>query len=806
MLFNYLKVAWRNIRAYKFYSFVNIIGLTIGLTCSTLIAIYIIDELSYDRFHPDAENIYRVGINGSLSGQKFNAVVSCAPMSATLVEEFPEVSESIRMHVWDNVNMSYEENAFVERYVLLADSNFFQFWNFNLIEGNPETVLKGVNKMVLSEEAAIKYFDWKGPGDTSPIGKIVNMGTGSRTCEITGIVENAPSNSHFSYDVIFSMESWEQSRQEFWVSNNFHTYFKKNPEVPIEETQLKLDGLVDKYVAPQIEQALGMDMDEFREKGDAYAYFTQAMLDVHLTSNYDGELMPNGNITYVYIFGAVAVFILILASINFMNLATARSSSRAKEVGIRKTVGASRGSLTFQFLAESILFSFIAIFPSVILIYLALPYFNSISGKELEFIVFTSPMILFGLIGLALTLGLLSGIYPAVYLTAFKPVEVLKGKVRAGLKSGGVRGTLVVFQFLIGIWLIISTVIVYRQLNMMQNRNLGFEKENVLVIDNARKLGENLQSFKEELKKYNEVLNASISNGYPSQVNGNTVFRPEGAEDQLFFVLVADHDHLATLGYEISKGRFFDKERPSDSLAIVLNQSAMDQLGWEAINGQKIWGFWNSVNGDNYEMVGVVEDFNFESLRQSIRPLAFLYSADGNFISVRLSAGDVADKVALIEEKWNEFVPEAAFEYTFLDQEFDALYRSEQRMGNLAIIFTSLAIFVACLWLFGLATFTSEQRAKEIGIRKVMGASSQRIVYLLTKEFTKLVAIAFILAIPLSYFTMDYWLQDFAFKIDIGVLSFIIGGFAALLIAWLTVGYQSYKAAATNPVNSLKSE
>ena len=516
--------------------------------------------------------------------------------------------------------------------------------------------------------------------------------------------------------------------------------------------------------------------------------------------------MPNGSISYLYIFGAVAIFILLLASINFMNLATARSASRAKEVGIRKTVGATRTLLTTQFLAESTLYSFLSIIPALIVIYLVLPSFNSLAGKQLEFTVFSEPMIFVGIVTLALLLGLLSGIYPALFLTSFKPIDVLKGRMRSGLKSGGVRGVLVVFQFVIGICLIICTVIVYQQLNLMQSRNLGFDKENVLVVDNARKLGDKLQAFKEELKMYDEVVNASVSDGYPSRIQSNTVFRPAGGEDNLFFVLAADHDHLSTIGYGMTQGRFFESERPSDSLSVVLNEAAIKQIGWQEFDNQEIWGFWRSQEGDNFTTIGVIQDFNFESLRQKIRPLAILYSKDGNYLSIRFSKGNVEEKVALIESKWKEFVPEAAFEYSFLDQEFDALFRTEQRLGNLAIIFTGLAILVACLGLFGLATFTSEQRSKEIGIRKVMGASSGKIVFILTQEFTKLVIFAFVIAIPLSYFAMDYWLRDFAYKIDIGVVSFFIGGITALVISWLTVGYQSFKAAISNPVKSLRSE
>ncbi|MDH5382945.1 MAG: ABC transporter permease, partial [Cyclobacteriaceae bacterium] len=703
---------------------------------------------------------------------------------------------------WDNVLISYEDKAFTEENILLADSNFFEFFNFKLIEGDPSTALTGVNKIVVSEDAAIKYFNWQGPGDTSPLGKIIHLGTGDRTCEVTGIVENMPSNSHIPYDMVFSMVSWDQSKSTAWVSNNFYTYFKKRPDVPIEETQEKLNGLVKKYVGPQLEQFLGKSLEQFEKEGDIYKYFTQPMSEIHLYSDYEAEFMPGGNISYLIIFGAIALFIVLLACINFMNLSTARSASRAKEVGIRKTVGASRLRLSAQFLSESVLFSVISVIPTLILVYIFLGPFNTISGKQLDYGIFLDFRLYLIIFGLAIFIGILAGSYPALYLTSFRPAEVLKGKVRMGMKSSGVRSILVVFQFFISITLIICTLIVFKQLKMLQNKDLGFEKENVLVIDNANKLGDQKKAFRNELIKYNEIVNASISQSVPPNINNNTVFRPEGTEqDQLMYLYLADENHLATLGYTMSDGRFFSKENPADSMALLLNEAAMKQIEWKEIEGKRIRTFFYTETGDYFNVIGVIKDFNYESLKENVRPLAFAYSDRGNYISVRLSKGNVNEKVKFIEEKWNEFTNNSPFQYKFIDEEFDALFKEEQRFGSLSIVFTGLAIFIACLGLFALATFMSEQRAKEISIRKVMGASSNLIVMLLSKDFTRLVVISFLLSIPISYYFMDQWLQGFAYKTDIGYWSFILAGGGAILISLLTVGFQSFKAAIGNPVN-----
>ena len=806
MLKNYFKVGLRSLLKNRFYSLINLLGLSVGITCSVLLFLYVNDELSYDKFHKDYDNIHRVTLFGSLAGQKFNMPVANAQLAKTMKEEFPEVEAAIRLNLWNEILMAYEEKSFSEEYVLLADSNFFSFFDFNLIEGDPDNVLTGPNKIVISEDLAIKYFDWKGPGDNSPLGKLMKFSTGTRTVEVTGIVENTPSNSHIPYDLILSMESYEGSRNTQWVSNNFFTYFKKRPDVAIETTHENLDKLVDKYVAPQIEQFLGKSMEEFEQNGDMYRYRTQAFSDIHLRSNLEVELKPGGNISYVYILSAIGIFVLLLACINFMNLSTARSASRAKEVGIRKTSGSTKTSILAQFLTESVIISILSLLPAFLLIYISLSPFNSIAGKTLGYDIFFNPFFYLGMLSLAILVGILAGLYPAFYLNKFRPVEVLKGKLSKGAKNSGLRSFLVVFQFSISIVLIICTLIVYKQLNMMQTKNLGFDKENILIIDNARKLGNQLTTFRDEITKYDDVLHASVSQSYPPYIMNNSVLMGEGSDEQeLFHLYFADEYHLQTLGFELAEGRFFDIGK-GDSSVFIINEAAMNKLNWESIENKRLRHFFNSEEGTLDKVVGVVKDFNFQSLRTEIRPLAFRYTNNGSILSIRLSKGDVRKKVEFIEGLWNQYTDNAAFQYSFIDQEFNKLFESERRLGQVSIIFTSLAIFVACLGLFGLATFMGEQRKKEIGVRKVLGASNAKIVSMLVKNFAILVFIGFIIAIPISSYFMNEWLQTFAYKTSVGIIPYLTAGAGAMIVATLTITVQSYRASASNPVQSLRSE
>jgi putative ABC transport system permease protein len=808
VFFNYLKIALRNIQRQKFYAFINITGLTIGFITSLLIVLYIVDEFSYDKFHNDAELIYRVNLFGRMSGQEFNSCYTSAPVAASFAEEIPEVEEVCRITQWEDITVEYIEDAYTEKTVLLADSNFFDFFNFNLIQGDPKTVLSKPFSLVLTETVANKIFGYAGPGDSSPIGQNLEFGIDKWTCTITGIVENPPPNSHFHFSMILSMGSWDYSRSPVWVSNSLLTYIKLNENANWQDVEAKFPGMVRKYIGPQVQQYLGISFDEFLEQGGAYGFYLQPLLDIHFSPEVDLHLEPGGNMNTIYLLIAIVIFIIVIACINFMNLSTARFSGRAKEVGVRKSVGGSISSLRFQFLMESVFYTLISLILAQIVLMFILPQFNVLSGKLLTIRVLYNFYYLTGILFLVFIVGLLAGSYPAFYLTSFRPVEVLRGRIKSGMKSKGIRRILVIFQFTMSIGLIICTLLIYKQLQYLQNKDFGFDKNNVLVIRNAESLGSSKIAFKEELLKLPEVLNASVCNLVPPDVNYSDVFRPRGEDTQErgSNYCIVDEDLLKTLKLSMVDGRFFSKEFPSDSRAVVINEAAARLLGWENPVGQKLQTFWKEDDEDVREVIGVVKDYNFQSLEEEITSLVIFLGTEGNNLLVRLTPGDVNRKINLIQSKWKSFAHGASFDYSFIADNFNAKFRKEQQLSKIFLVFTCLAIIIASLGLLGLATFTAEQRSKEIGIRKAMGASSNGIVKLMSMEYLKLIFISFIIAIPLSYGMINWWLKNFAYKTNLGVISFLIGGVIALFIAILSVGYQSIKAASRNPVDSLRYE
>ena len=808
MLKNYFKVAIRNLFRHKFYSFINIFGLTTGIAVSLLILFYIYDELSYDKFHADADRIYQVYLKAKLQGKAIDGANTCAPLAAASRDEITGVDDAIRINIWRDIVIRYEDKMFTEKKLLLADSNFFSFFSFELLEGNPQNILRDPNQIILTETAAIKYFGYVVGQDDSPLGEMVLMGTDKTNCEIVGIVKDPPRNSHFHFDMILSMETWDYSRQTMWLSNSLYSYLKINENSTQEQIQEKMKLMVDKYIGPEVEQFLGVSLEEWREAGDNYGYFIQPMTDIRLHSSLDGNIEPPGNIAYVYLLSLVSIFIILIACINFMNLSTARSAGRAKEVGIRKTVGATKKGLVAQFLLESIIISAVSTFLAIGVLYLALPFFNQITEKSIGFDIILSKYSILAMIIVMVVVGILAGSYPAFYLTSFQPTEVLKGKIRMGTKSRWIRSSLVVFQFAISVFLIVSTLIIYKQLKMVQEKNLGFDKENVLIIDNARTLGDDKQAFKKNLENLSSIKSVSISNFVPPHVHSNSVYFPNGnrEESTLFHQIYADHDYLSTIDLHMYEGRYFSEDFPSDSSAVIINKKGMETLGWTSHEGNQI-AEPNREGGANiYNVVGIVDDFNFSSLKNEIEPLIIFLADWGNLMPVRLVPGNIAEKIKEIESKWKEIAPGEPFDYAFLDENFDAMFQAEQRLGKIFVMFTSLTIFIACLGLFGLASFIAEQRAKEIGIRKAMGASVGSVVILLSREYTKLVFISIVFAVPAVIFLMNWWLENFAYKTEIGVMSFVIGGLAALAISWLTVSYQSIRAAITNPTEALRYE
>ena len=800
MFKNYLKIAFRNILKNKFYSFLNILGLSIGITSAVLIIIYVQDELSYDNFHTNVENKYVIGLEGKIGSQEIIGIFTPPILAGTIMEEIPGIVRTTRTNSVGDIVFRYNENAFTEKNVFWADSNFYDFFGFQLLEGDPETVLRGPNKAVLTQSAVRKYF-----GNENPIGKTILVGNDQTAYEVTGINADTPLNSHFTFDILLSFSSIPFSRSTVWSGNSINTYVEIHPSANPEQVEASFDELVLKYVSPELEQFMGASIEQMREQGNQYKYFQVALTDLHLNApNVQTSFNPPGDIMYIYIFSIIGVFLVVIACVNFMNLSTASAAGRAKEVGLRKTMGGERGGMIAQFLVESVAYVVLAAILSIALIYIALPFFNNLSGKELTFAILSEPWFMGTIIGLILLVGFLAGSYPALYLTAFNPVDVLKGKIKRAAKSGRLRQSLVVGQFFISIGLISCTILVNEQLQYMQNRNLGINKEQSVVLTNTSRLDNNLEAFKEDLLQDSRVISASYSNFTIPGTNNVTIFqRPTTDIDYVMALYFADYEHQETLGFEMKEGRYFNRDFPTDTAAVVINEAAVKELGYEdPVGDDLIW----SGNNRTYKVIGVMKDFNFESLRQEIMPLTIILTETANEMIVRFKSEDPREAVAMIEQKWDEFSAGEPIDYTFLDEDFDQLFRQEQRLGSVFTAFTIIAIIIACLGLLGLSAYMAEQRTKEIGVRKVLGASVGSILGLLSKEFIKLISIAFVLAIPISWYFIQNWLQNFAYKVEISPLVFVYTGIVTLGIVLVTISWQSFKAASLNPVDSIQSE
>lgn len=804
---NYLKIAWRNLKRNKVYSFINIIGLSLGMAASILIFLFVLDELSYDRFIPNSDRTFRVNISGKLNGNEFTSTNSATPVGPAMKAEIAQVEDYVRMGVMRTYPLIEGEKAFTEPIVMVADSNFLDFFSFELLLGKPETALSGPDKIILTETVARKYF-----GDQDPIGKTIFGGSDKKPLEVTGVMADLPSNTHLDFDAVLSGENWWYFEQENWTSNNILTYYRISEGTDPASVQEALNGLVLKYVGAEILQFLGISMDAFLEQGNAYGLIAMPMQDIYLESHNSDEIKAPGNRQYLYLFSGIAIFILLIACINFMNLSTARSANRAKEVGVRKSIGAQRQRLMGQFLSESMVYSGIAGVLSFVIILVFLKPFNALAGKTLEFGVLFQPQFVLAFLVFLLVVGLLAGSYPAFYLTSFSPVAVLKGEIRSGVKRSALRSSLVIFQFFISIALMISSLVVYKQLKYMQEKNLGIDKENVLALLHVRSLGNNSEAFKQELLAQTGFTAAAYSNVLPPRLDWTSVMRTKDKQqDVLCYQNYVDEDYLDALGFKLAAGRFFSREIPSDTGALLINQTAMALMGWTELDGtQEVGGFWNEDGSVTYRrVIGVIEDFNFESLRENVRPLVVMNGAGNNFyeMAIRISPGQITEKISQLEALWKKHSGGAPFEYSFLDEDFNLLFQKEQKMSQIILIFTILAIGIACLGLFGLAAYTTEQRSKEISIRKALGASMANLVTILSKDFTLLVVIAFVIAGPLSYFLLEkYWLQNFAYRTEIDLVLVFLAGLFAIVIAWLTVSYQSFKTAASNPVDYLKNE
>ncbi len=803
MFKSYCKIALRNLWRNKSFSAINILGLSIGISVCFIIMLFVQDELSYDRFNEKADRTVRVVFQANINGGKINESNVMPPVAQALKNDYPEVEEATRLHTDGVPKITYNNKDFKEAMAAFADPNFFSVFSVPFIKGDPKTALLQPNTVVITEEMAVKYF-----GNEEPVGKVLSYNN-SGLFKVTGVMKKMPSNAHFHFDMLGSMETINQAKDPSWMMSSYYTYLVLKKGYDYKKLEAKLPGMVEKYMGPQILQEMGMCLSQFRTKGNELGFALQPLTDIHLHSETTSELEPGGNVSYVYIFGAIAIFMLLIACINFINLSTASASKRAKEVGVRKVMGSNKLDLVKQFLLESVMLTSIALFIAFFLVQLALPVFNDLSGKQLSLGFNAQPLLSFA--GLGILVGILAGIYPAFFLSSFKPVAVLKGRRSVTTKSFGLRSSLVVFQFFISVGLIVSTVVVYQQMKYIQSKKLGYDKEQLLVLSNSWALGNNEQVYKQQLLKDPRVVNATVSSYKPAGPtnSNNALAYPEGRDNQMMRTVEyhVDEQYIPTLGMQMAAGRNFSKDFATDSLAMVINESAAKAFGWAGnAVGQRIVR-QNSDKGKYvvYNIIGVVKDFNFKSLHEPITPLLMVLQPEWGLI-VKVKTADITGLLSSMKKQWDGFKTEEPFTYAFMDDLYNKTYSAEQKTGTILNIFSILTIFVACLGLFGLATYTAEQRTKEIGIRKVLGASVAQVTTMLSKEFLKLVLIACIIAFPLSYWAMHSWLQDFAYRIEISWWVFVLATFTAFAIALLTVSFQAIKAALANPVKSLRTE
>jgi putative ABC transport system permease protein len=806
MLKNYFKIALRNLQRNKIFSAINIFGLAIGIATCLIIMLFVNNELGYDRFNKKANRMVRVYFQGSVQGEKMKESSVMPPVAQTLKRDYPEVEEATRMRDYGTPKLVYGNKSFREDAFAFVDSNFFEVFTLPLIEGNAKTALLEPNSIVITKSVAYKYF-----GNEDPMGKVIAFKDGKNAaCKVTGVIEKVPLNSHFHFDIFASMSGLAESKEPTWMSSNFHTYLVLADGYDYKKLDAKLPQVVEKYMGPAMLQAMGMSLEEFRKKGSDISFHLQPLTDIHLHSDFTGDFSQSGDIRYVYIFGAIAVFMLLIACINFMNLSTAGASKRSREVGIRKVLGSVKTQLIKQFLVESILITTIALAIAIVFVYLALPAFNNLANQNLSFSFEEHPLIIPALILFIIFVGILAGSYPAFYLSSFNPVAVLKGKFVSGKKNIWLRSSLVVFQFFISIILIVGTTVVYKQLSYIQHKKLGYDKDQVMIIGNTWMLGKNQEVFRQQLIDDPRVVSVSNSGFIPAGQSNNNNFFVSAEEDPNRLVKTlryeVDENYLSTLGINLLAGRNFSKAFNTDSTAVILNEAAANALGWrEKSVGHTILRT-HGAEKYSYHVIGIVKDFHFRSLHERISPLVMVLAPDAGTLIVKLKTKDIAGLSAVLKKRWTNYGAEDALSYSFLDDRFNNTYEAEQKTGTILGIFAGLTILVACLGLFGLVTFTAEQRTKEIGVRKVLGATVTGIVSLLSKEFLKLVFIAFIIASPVAWFIMNKWLQDFAYRINISWLVFVFAAMLAIIITIITVSFRAIKAAVANPVKSLRSE
>ncbi|QEC79833.1 ABC transporter permease [Mucilaginibacter ginsenosidivorax] len=801
MIKNYFKTAYRSLWKNKGFTAINVLGLSVGLAACLLIVLYVADELSYDRYNTNADRIYRITVNAKLNGREGSYASSEAPLAAA-IKDLPSIEKITRLI--PNTALFFSPQKFSirkgnenlqEKRVVFAESSLFDVFTLPIIDGSATNVLTEPHTAVITESTAKKYFN-----KTNVVGQTFTMNDTS-TYKITAVIKDVPAASHFHYDFFLSFSSIPESKVSSWGYSGMRNYLLVKPGTNIKnlETQIRNIEIKNSMAPPST----------WTTNGNYLNTELKPLLNIHLRSDSQYELEKNGSIQYVYIFSVVALFILLIACVNFMNLSTARSSNRAKEVGVRKVLGSARKYLIAQFLTESVMVTLVSTITAVILAIVLMPVFNKMAGKQLAITSQTLTWLLPALLVIVLVIGSLAGSYPALFLSAFRPIEVLKGKIANGFKGGLLRSFLVVFQFSISIFLIIGTIVIYNQLNYIHNKNLGFDRSEVLVIKNTGVLGKQAAILKQQLKQLPGVVNATMTAFLPVGDDRNvTGLFPDRVidikKDMLSEFWPVDEDYISTMGIKMIDGRNFNKQMATDTAAIIVNEAFVKMYGQKQPLDKTVYR--DTYGVQPYHIVGVMKDFNFNSLHDKINPVVLYYSEDRGAISLRVKTANIMGLMSQIESKWKELSPNQRFSYSFMDEDFDATYSSERRIGQIFISFSTLAILIACLGLFGLAAYAAEQRNKEIGIRKVLGASVTSIVSMLSKDFIKLVLVAIVIASPLAWLAMNKWLQDFAYRANFQWWILAMAGGVAILIAFVTISFQSIKAALSNPVKSLRSE
>jgi putative ABC transport system permease protein len=806
MFNNLLKHSIRSFKRQRAYIIINVLGLSIGIACSLLISLYVINEASYDKYNTKKDRIYRAILNGKISGQEVTIATSPAIMGSTMLREFPEIEDFLRMSGFGPTIIEYNNQAFTEDHMIEADSSFFNFFSIPVLKGDPKNMLNAPHKAVLSESMAKRIF-----GNENPIDKTIKIGSDTVRYVITGVMSDIPGNSHFEANILGSFITNPRSKNPVWLSNSFSTYFLLKPNTSYKKVDEKLPEMIRKYVGPEVQQYLGVSVEDMEKQGNKYRFFLQNLKDIHLDTSIQQEFKPASDPKFLTILGSIAILIVLIAAINFMNLSTAQASKRAKEVGIKKIGGSSRGMLITQFLTESFILAFISLVIALILIKVSLPYFNNLLKASLELRLLASWYTIPVLLLFTVIVGFISGSYPALFLSSFNPYEVLKGSVKNSMKNGRLRRVLVVFQFAVSILLIVGTIVMYRQINYMLHKDVGFNKEQLIVINRAHALGPKMKSFKDAVKEIPGVVNIASSTAVPNRTNNTNGYRLEGRKDESFLLVTnwVDYNYLDTYGMTLASGRFFNESFSSDKDACLVNESTLKNFGITNVQNTRFMEPLDSNKMRYLPIVGVVKNFNFESLRDPITPYIFKLQGQNEmwgYITVRLSSQNYTRTIKDIESKWKEFVPNNPLQYYFLDEDFERMYIQEKQNAQMAVIFSILAIFIAALGLFGLTSFTVEQRTKEIGVRKAMGSSVSGIYIEVSKEIVILVSISALIAWPLIYYIAEHWLQHFYYKINLEVFSFIAGLIIALGISLITISYRILRAATVNPAKSLKYE